>query len=65
MTTEHKPTIRRHGGTLPIPVEALLADDYELTLVYAPLRERSESSCRYEACESDEFCTCQEGESEE
>lgn len=29
----------RHGGTVDVPVEALLADDYELQLVWAPLHE--------------------------
>lgn len=39
--------------------EALKADDYELQLVWAPLTETS-PGCRYEACESDEWCTCEE-----
>jgi len=46
-----------HGGTQPVPVEALLSDDFLPWLVRAPLTEGG--SCRYEACESDEVCTCQ------
>lgn len=47
----------RHGGTQEVPAEALLSDDFELWLIWAPLTEGG--SCRYEACESDEACTCQ------
>lgn len=44
-----------------VPPEALLADDYELALVNAPLAETG-TNCQYDACESDEACTCQEEE---
>lgn len=55
--------IAHSGGLLPVDaLEALLADDYELTLVWAPLVDTDEC-CRYEACESEEHCTCNpEGE---
>jgi hypothetical protein len=49
-----------HGlyGSKPIPAEALLAEDYELQLAWAPLTEPG-TSCRYGACEDDEHCTCE------
>lgn len=53
----------RHGGTQDIPVEALLSDDFELWLARAPLVEPG-TSCQYEACDSDEVCTCQDPEDE-
>lgn len=56
MKSEHQ---ARHGATEPVPVEALLAEDFELHLVRAPLVEPG-TSCQYEACDSDEVCTCQE-----
>jgi len=46
------------GGTFTPPVEALLTPDPELWLHWAPLAPDM-GSCRYEACESDEACTCQ------
>lgn len=52
-------SLPRYGATHPVPVEALLAEDYELTLAWAPLVDTDEC-CRFEACESEQFCTCQE-----
>jgi len=50
----------RHGETThEPPLEALLSDDPDLALVWAPLAETSEG-CRNEACESEEACTCDE-----
>ena len=56
----------RHGETtyeppLEVLLTALLSDDPELVLVLAPLVETSEG-CRKEACESEEACTCDQGD---
>jgi len=51
-----------HGGhDVALPIEALLwhPEDPELALARGPLAP-DEGSCKFEACESDEFCTCQE-----
>jgi hypothetical protein len=49
-------TAKRHGGTVPVPLEALLAPDPELQLVWAPLAETG-TPCVNEACE--DVCTCE------
>ncbi len=49
----------RHARTEPVPVEALLTPDPELALVWAPLHDDA-PGCRFEACASDEVCTCDE-----
>lgn len=51
--------LTHHGATQDVPAEALLTEDFELHLARAPLAEPG-TSCQYEACESDEACTCQE-----
>jgi hypothetical protein len=53
-----KSSVTRHAREVPVPAEALLADDAELWLVWAPLHDDA-PGCQYEACESDEFCICQ------
>lgn len=58
MPSESKPH-KGHALIKPVTVEALLADDFELHLVRAPLIEPG-TNCQYGACESDEACTCQE-----
>jgi hypothetical protein len=56
--TTFAPQNRSHGAaTYTPPLEALLADDPELALVLAPLHDPG-TSCRFEACDSDEVCTC-------
>ncbi len=49
----------RHGETTPVPAEALLAPDFELHLVNAPLHEPG-TSCSNGACHDEESCTCDE-----
>ncbi len=57
--TEHKPHSIRHARTEPVTVEALLAEDYELQLMWAPMSAWLEApGCRNGACESEEACTC-------
>jgi hypothetical protein len=46
--------------TVELPPEALLDDDFELWLAWAPLAETGES-CSNEAC--DDGCTCEEDDS--
>ena len=41
------------------PIEGVLADDPELFLAWGPLAADM-GTCQYDACESDEACTCQE-----
>lgn len=51
----------RHAREEPAPIEALLTLDPELALVWSPMTHWVEQpGCRYEACETDEQCTCQE-----
>ena len=51
----------RHAREEPVPVEAALLPDPDLALVWAPMSSYPDGgSCRFEACESDEACTCQE-----
>jgi len=50
-------TPKRHGGTIHVPLEALLTPDPELRLVWAPLAETGVvMPC--EACE--DVCTCED-----
>lgn len=52
----------RHAAIEEVPVEALLADDYELRLVRAPLAETGvPMPCG--ACE--DVCTCEREEEED
>jgi len=53
------PNTRHGGGHVDPPVEALLTDDPELWLAWAPLTD-DHGSCRHGACESDDVCTCQD-----
>ena len=56
----------RHAREESVPIEALLADDPELWMVWAPLPpENFFGGCDYDACCCNEHCTCQEGEPEE
>jgi hypothetical protein len=50
---------RRHGGTIAVPLEALLTPDPELRLVWAPLAETG-VPCENGACE--DVCTCEREE---
>lgn len=61
--SDHLGTMRHGAPTYPLPVEALLAEDYELTLVWAPLEERG-NPCTDAECEARERCDCQEEEEE-
>lgn len=49
-----------HAALEPVPAEALLAEDFELHLVHAPLMDTS-IPCANDACDiSDGPCTCDE-----
>ena len=58
----------RHAPSHSVPPEAALDPDPALQLAWADMHTWIEAgndgSCRYGACESDEACTCQEGEPE-
>lgn len=49
----------KHGGTVEVEPEALLAEDFELQLVWAPLHEMCKGGP-----ECDALCHCQESDSE-
>ena len=51
--TDLRSVPRTHGGTAPVPVEALLASDPELWLTWAPLHESCRGGC-------DGVCVCDE-----
>jgi hypothetical protein len=48
----------RHAREEPVPPEALLDDDPDLRMVWAPLYDDA-PGCRYEACANDDVCSCQ------
>jgi hypothetical protein len=48
----------RHAREHPVPLSALLDPDPDLRLVWAPMTDYPDGSCRYEACCCDEHCSC-------